>query len=86
VPIYLIRSFCEARRESTGGKGGTGVEFRGVGNIDEFATLPKSISFGPKPGWTSDSYNFLPNVEEETSACWFVGGRNETPGSAVNGL
>jgi hypothetical protein len=54
-------------------------------DLDEFATLPKSISFRPKPGWASDLYNFLPNVEEETSACWFVVERDETPGSAVNG-
>jgi hypothetical protein len=53
---------------------------------DEFATLPKSISFRPKPGWTLDSYNFLPNVEEATSVCWFVVARHETPGLAVNGL
>jgi hypothetical protein len=52
--------------------------------LDEFATLLKSILFPLKPGWTSDSYNFLPNVEEETSACWLVVGRDETPGSTVN--
>jgi hypothetical protein len=54
-------------------------------DLDEFTTLSKSISFRPKPGWTSDSYNFIPNVEEETCACWFMIGRDETPGSAVNG-
>jgi hypothetical protein len=54
-------------------------------DLDEFATLPKSISFRPKPRWTSDSYNFLPNIEEEINACWIVVGRDETAGSAVNG-
>jgi hypothetical protein len=54
-------------------------------DLDELATLPKSTSFRPKPEWTSDSYNFLPNVEEETNACWFVVWRAEAPGSAVKG-
>jgi hypothetical protein len=50
----------------------------------EFATLPKSISFHPKPRWISDSYNFLANVEEKTSACWFVTERDKTQEAAVN--
>jgi hypothetical protein len=53
-------------------------------DLDEFATLPKLISFRPKPEWTSDSYNCLPNVKEETNACWIVVGRDETLASAVN--
>jgi hypothetical protein len=48
--------------------------------------LPKSTSFDQKPGWTSNSYNFLSNVEEETRTCWLVGERDETPGLAVNSL
>jgi hypothetical protein len=54
-------------------------------DLDEFASLSNSISVRPKSGWTSDSYHFLPNVEEEMNACWFVVGRDEIPGSAVNG-
>jgi hypothetical protein len=37
--------------------------------LDESATFPKSISLRPKSRWTSDSYNFLLNVEEKTSVC-----------------
>jgi hypothetical protein len=46
-------------------------------DLDEFATLPKSISFHPKSGWTSDSYNFRPNVEE-INTCSIVVERDET--------
>jgi hypothetical protein len=55
-------------------------------DLDEFATLLILISFRPKPGWPSDSYNFLPNLKEETSDYRFVVGRDETPGSEFNVL